>query len=257
MCDCKEDESWFKRKHHRCDCCPEGPQGPQGVQGPAGVAGPAGSQGQQGVQGPQGPQGLQGVQGPKGDMGDQGPKGDKGDKGDAGAMGPKGDIGPQGPPGVCECPEAYTNVWSQVNQTQSAFSVGSDTVKFEGLNDTVGFDTSMANVTGAVTALVTGDYLISWHTSGHLSPPFPAPVPSWAYSLFVNDAFISGASGLGFTSSPNDELIATSGTVILALKAGDSIKLKNITTAPVDLVASISSLAFPGTSASLQIALIS
>ncbi len=257
MCDCKEDESWWKRKPHRCDCCPQGPQGPQGIQGPPGVAGPAGPQGQQGSEGPQGPQGLQGVQGQKGDMGDQGPKGDKGDKGDAGAQGPKGDTGPQGPPGVCECPEAYTNVWSQSNQSKGAFGSASEAALFEGANDSVGFDTSLANISGALRCLVAGDYLISWHATGHLTPPFPAPVPSWAFSIFKNDVFVPGGSGLGFTSSPNDELIATSGAIIIELAVNDMIKLKNITNASVDLVSAVASLAFPGTSASVQIALIS
>ncbi len=200
MCDCEEQgkKHWMMMKH-RCDCCPQGPQGPQGVQGPAGVAGPAGPQGQQGVMGPQGPQGMQGQPGAQGEMGPAGPKGDKGDKGDAGAKGDKGDqgpIGPQGPAGICDCPEIYANVWSQVNQSQSAFAAGSDAVMFEGSNDVAGIDISNANVNGEIKIMTAGDYKISWTVNGRLQPPFPAPVPSWAYSVFINDVFVPGASGI-------------------------------------------------------------
>jgi len=236
MCNCKDDDMW---KWGKCPCCPEGPQGPQGVQGPPGVAGPAGSQGQQGVQGPQGPQGLQGLPGPKGDTGPQGPKGDKGD------TGPQGPQGPQGRPGECLCPEAYLSVYSQLNQSPNAFGVGMDACRFEGVNDSENFDFSLANITGEVKALVSGDYAMEWNVNGSLQPPFPAPVPTWAFAIFVNGALVPGSSGANFTSSPDDEISHTHGGCIISLNAGDSLKLRNISKFNVNLTAVIPSLNFP------------
>lgn len=179
-----------------------------------------------------------------------GPKGEKGDQGEPGEM------GPQGPPGECECPAAYVGLWSQTAQTQTMYGGLSDAVRFEGVNASLDFDTSMINITGALKILTTGAYFITWSCNGSLKPPFPAPVPSWAYSLFVNDVFVPGASGLGFTSSPNDELAHTNGNATINLVAGDVIKLKNITMSDVNLVSIVPSLAFPGTSASLSALLI-
>lgn len=233
-CEEKMNAGW----HRGCECCPQGPQGAQGVQGIPGIAGPAGSMGQQGVQGPQGPQGLQGLIGPKGD---------------------KGDVGPQGPAGGSGtgATKAYVNVWSQANQSRSSFSVAGDVALFEGVNSNSGFDISLASTSGDIKVLFSGSYLISWDVTGRLHPPFSSPVPSWAFSLFKNNVLVAGASGLGFTASPNDELTHTHGSVIVDLLVGDVLKLRNISLNAVDLVAIVPSLAFTGTSAGLEAILVS
>jgi hypothetical protein len=252
-CHCNED--WNP-------CCPQGPQGPQGAQGPAGIAGPSGPAGQQGGQGPQGPQGLQGLAGAAGMTGPAGPTGPTGPQGPSGGppgpqgpAGPSGATGPAGPQGPTGPGAIFSNfsVYSQINQNLTAYSGSANTVTFEGLSSSnSGFNTSQAATLGIITTVTPGTYSLLWGANGRLTPPFPAPVPTWAFALFINDVFVPGSAGSSFTSSPNDEIANSHGQVEVVLNAGDTIKLKTISLSPISLVGIDPNLAFPATSASLE-----
>lgn len=214
----------------RCPCCCEqGPQGPAGMQGPQGV---------------QGVPGVQGIPGP------------------AGAQGPQG---MQGPPGVCTpeqchgegcmCCENYANIYSILDQTIGVFGSGTDFVKFEQQNVVSSdIDLSMANISGEIIIKKSGVYLISYSVEASLSPPFPAPVPSWALSIFKNGAQIPGSSFGGFNQSPDDDIENAGGSIIVNIIAGDKLVLRNIgTTQGIFLKAIHPELAFPVTCASITI----
>lgn len=232
-----------------CGCF--GPQGPQGVMGPQG---PQGIQGLQGNQGPMGPQGPQGVHGAEGQMGPQGPQGVPG------AMGPQG---LQGVPGKdCDntncCNFAYLNVFSQMDQTVAAHNQANNFAVFEKVNDaTVDFDTSLAASQGIIKFLKDGDYLISWVADGMLASPFPAPVPSWGFGLYLNNVFVPGSAAAGFSQSPDDDASVLTENIIIKIKANDILQLINVGNFAVLLKAIHPEFVIPMTSCSLTISQIS
>lgn len=240
---------------NKCCCClgPQGPQGVTGLQGPQGIQGPMGLNGEIGPQGPQGPKGDNGTQGSQGPQGPQG------------IMGPEGPQGLQGTPGICNCEdcpdrpcdccEVYANVYSIVDQSLGVFGSPNDFAKFEQQNVVSSdIDTSMANISGEIGIMKTGIYEIAYYVEASLTPPFPAPVPSWAFSLFKNGVQIPGSSFGGFNQSPDDDIENASGAVIINVNSGDKISLRNIgTTQGVNLKSMHPELAFPVTCASLNI----
>jgi Collagen triple helix repeat (20 copies) len=256
MCDC-------------CDrncCCPSGPQGPQGVQGPAGVMGPAGPAGQQGVQGPQGAQGVPGVVGPKGPIGDTGSQGATGPAGAqgipgiagiAGPQGPAGPIGPQGPAGPSGSGNnPYTSVFAtiaQVIQPYNTAAVG-DQVLFDAQNSVSAgdFDLTQMDITGDIKFLKHGIYHIAWQLQARISPPLPQPVPSWSFGFWLNGVLVPGSIYSGYTSSPNDDAAHSTGDVIIEVKAGDLLRLRNTCVSSVSLNPAISGSVFPITIASVN-----
>jgi len=215
---CKEDH--YKE---RCCCCIQGPQGVPGLQGPQGIQGVPGAQGIPGKDGMQGPQGLQ---------------------------------GPQGEPGKdCDCTEhasAYFNVYSNQDQNLDAFANANNFAKFEKSNlVSADFDISLANITGEVKFLKAGKYQIGYVVDGKLADPFPAPVPSWGLSLYMNDILLSGSAQAGFSQSPDDDTISLSGVVIVDVKQNDMLRLKNVTTFPIVLKSMHAELVVPMTSAAM------
>ena len=218
-----------KENHEYNRCCEQGPQGVPGLQGPQGI---------QGVPGPQGPQGLTGMQGP------QGLQGEPGKDCDCSHM--------------CDCPSAYCNLWSQMDQILSAWASANDYIKFEGKNEvSADFDISNAATLGEIKFLKKGIYSICSSVEASLQPPFPAPVPSWSICMFLNGVNISGSSFGGFNQSPDDDIENASGQVIVSVNAGDVLKVRNITiNQGIMLKAIHPEIAFPVTCASLDIVLI-
>lgn len=201
------------------DCiCPPGAQGPVGPQG---------------SQGPVGPQGLQGVPGPQG------------------AQGIQGTTGAQGP---C-CPGSSsstlgTNVYSVMDQSIPSNGV----VLFESANvSSSAFNISLAPTTGQIAFLATGIYRISWTVEGQLTPPFPAPVPAWSFTLFLDGSPVPGSTFSSFTLFPDEATSTAAGTVIIAVTAGQVLTLQSSSTLPVSIISTIPGSLFPETSASIVI----
>lgn len=210
-------------KDQKCCCCNQGPQGVPGRQGEQGVQGVPGAQGIAGQQGVQGVQGLQGI------------------------------------PGVCECDcsssVVWANVFSEVNQTLGQYSSPTDAVKFEGMNDvSPDIDVTQANITGEVKINKHGKYSVEIAIQGSLNPPFPSPVPSWGAALFLNGIKVPGSGIGGFSQSPDDDVECSAGEVIVEIKAGDKLMVRNILLSQgLFLKAIHPELAFPISSASMNI----
>jgi hypothetical protein len=267
-----------------------GLQGPQGIQGPAGLngtpgqvgpqgpAGQTGAQGAQGLQGvpggmgPQGPAGQNGAPGPQGPQGNEGPtgpigpQGQIGQNGAQGAQGPQGAIGPMGPQGIqglqgipgadCEggCVR-YLNTYATVAQTISAYSNPGDTVLFDAVNSVSAgdFNLSMANVTGDVMFLKHGIYHLAWQLQARITPPVPNPVPSWSFGFWINGVLVPGSVYSGFTQAPGDDACHSTGDVIIEVKAGANLRLRNTSISSVSLNPNITGSVFPITIASINV----
>lgn len=198
--------------------CPQGSQGPQGIQGPAGTGAP----GPQGVPGPQGAQGVQ------------------------------GQAGPQGP--CCQSPSGQVsvlNAYSTRDQTIPSLEV----CLFEHLNvfTSASFDVSQIGITGEITFLKSGNYLLSWTAEGQLTPPFPDPVPAWSLSFFLDGVNVPGSCFSGYTLYPAELTDNTGGTVVVNVNAGQVLKLVNTSTLPISLISTIPGSLFPETSISIVI----
>ncbi len=191
---CKEE---IRHNHHKC--CEQGPQGVPGSQGPQGIQGVPGEQGSMGLQGIQGIQGMQGEPGKD-----------------------------------CDCHgnracESYANVYATVPQTISKFGDPVDYVKFDGMNAVSAGDFDLTNVNslGEIKFLKSGIYHMSWQISAKITPPIPAPVPSWAFGFWVNGIQVPGSVFSGFTQAPDDDASHSTGEVIVQVNAGDVLKMRN------------------------------
>lgn len=178
--------------------------------------------------GPQGPVGPQGAVGPQGNAGMPGPQGL------AGLQGPVGSQGPQGP--CCPLTGTYTSIYSLLNQTllpgmNATFELVSQT--------TASFDLSMTAITGAVTCLKSGIYLVNWDVVGLLTPPYPSPVPAWSFGLYNNGVLAGSSTSAAFSISPDDRATHNSAAFIIQIMAGDVITLKNTSTMSISANATI------------------
>ncbi len=232
-----------------CCCCygPQGPQGIMGLQGEQGLQGPAGNDGSQG------PQGIQGVQG------------SKGDQGSAGAQGPQGVAGPQGPQGLqgvpgkdceineCRCKSSWLSLYSLTNQTIP--SLGSPFFDLISA-DSGDYDISSTAVNGEVKILVHGIYAISWGVDGKLTPPYPEPVPAWAFGVYRNGVLLPGTAAASFSITPDDLVVHNSSSGIVELFANDVIKLVNGCSLPVNVISSLIGVVIPTSCVRLNVSLV-
>jgi hypothetical protein len=220
---CKED-----MESKRCCGCSQGQQGVPGLQGLQGIQGVAGPQGAMGLTGAQGIQGLQGAPGKDCDGGGGG-----------------GD----------DCCNRYANIYSSVAQIIGAYSSANDTVTFNQQNAvSVGdFDLSLAASTGAITFLKHGIYNLAWLLQARITTPVPVPVPSWSFGFWLNGILIPGSIYSGYTQAPGDDAAHSTSEVMIEVKAGDVLKLRNTSVSPVNLNPSVTGSVFPITIASLNI----
>lgn len=204
--------------------CPPGIQGPVGPQGNMGIQGNTGLQGTAGLQGLIGPQGLTGPQGP---------------------------AGPQGPCCSNVVSTSMANVYSLLDQTMAS----GEAVTFENTNAivTADYDTSLTSTTGAITFLKAGIYSIGFTVEGQLTPPFPAPVPAWSFSLYLDGTPVPGGCFSSFTLFPDELTTTAAGTVIVQVNAGQVLTLQSTATLPVSIISNIPGSIIPVTSASLVI----
>lgn len=218
---CKDDYNYQR-------CCEQGPMGPAGIQGPQGI------QGVPGAQGAMGPSGLQGNPGP------QGPKGDPGKD--------------------CDCTGnylPYANVYASVAQPIQPYNASAvdDHVKFDSQNavsSSSDFDLTNANLPGQIKFLKHGVYHISWELQARISV-LVQPVPSWSFGCWLNGVLVPGSIYSGYTSSPNDDAAHSTGDVIIEVKAGDVLMLRNTSVSTVNLNPNITGSVFPITIASVNI----
>jgi hypothetical protein len=219
---CKESH---ESNHERC--CDQGPQGVPGVQGAQGIQGVAGPQGSIGQTGMQGPQGLQGVPG-------------------------KDCEGRE-----CKCHSAYCNVYSLTKQDKGPYGSATDTVMFDSQAAvSAEFDTSMKNVNGSIKFLKHGIYSIEWIAQANITPPVPAPVPSFSFGLWIDGVLIPGSVSSNFTQSPNDDNAHTSGQTIVEIKAAQLLTMKNASVASITMNPVPSGSVFAIANASINIVLI-
>lgn len=251
-----------------------GPQGPagqtgaQGAQGLQGIAGPMGPQGPAGSNGQAGPQGPQGNDGPAGPVGPQGQIGQNGQNGAQGPAGPVGPIGPMGPQGLqglqgvpgkdCDnssCCIRYLNTYATVAQVIGAYLSGTDTVKFDSVNSVSAsdFDLTMSNVSGDIKFLKHGIYHLAWQLQARITPPVPNPVPSWSFGFWLNGVLVPGSIYSGFTQAPGDDAAHSTSDVIIEIKAGDMLRLRNTSVSSVNLNPSVTGSVFPITIASINV----
>lgn len=206
-----------------CDC-PAGSQGPAGANGVDGAVGPQGVTGAMGPQGPVGPVGAQGDIGP---------------------------VGPTGPAGVNNGQSAaFFSIFSTADQTIP--SNGSVLFENTPLN-TASFDGSQASSTGIITINKPGIYSVTWGIDGRLAMPFPAPIPAWAFGIFVNNFLNLGSTAGAFTSSPDIDVIHTTNSFIVQLNAGDTLQLVNVSSSSVDLKSTVNGSTVPLASARINI----
>ncbi len=166
--------------------------------------------------------------------GPQGQRGPQGIQGVIGVDGIQGVVGPQGPTGPC-CPSiaAYANIHSQLNQ----IILANEAATFEVLGpNTLDFDLSQAPITGSITVLRSGNYLVTWGVEGGLTPPFPFPVPSVAFGISQNGNIVNSTTAAGFSSSPDDNAQHLTAVTILTIFAGDTFELVNISSSPFNAV---------------------
>lgn len=262
------------------NCCgcfgPQGPQGVSGIQGPQGLQGPhgldgkpgkTGPQGHTGKTGPQGRQGEQGICGPIGLTGETGPQGEMGQDGIQGPMGPMGlhgAIGIQGVQGIqgpngkdcedCGC-DCYLNTFATVAQIVGAYSSANDFVKFDAFNAISHpcFDVTLSDITGDIKFLKHGIYHLAWQLQARITPPVPNPVPSWSFGFWLNGILVPGSIYSGFTQAPGDDACHSTGDVIIEIKAGDLLRLRNTSVSSVNLNPSVTGSVFPITIASINI----
>lgn len=239
-----------------------GAQGAQGLQGVPGGMGPQGPAGQNGTPGPQGPQGNDGALGPIGPQGQIGQNGAQGSQGPAGAigpMGPQGVQGIQGPSGKdCDnssCCVRYLNSYATVAQVIGAYLSGTDTVKFDAVNSisAADFDMTMANISGDIKFLKHGIYHLAWQLQARVTPPVPNPVPSWSFGFWINGVLVPGSIYSGFTQAPGDDACHSTGDVIVEVKAGDLLRLRNTSLSSVNLNPAVNGSVFPITIASINV----
>ena len=214
-------------------CCEQGPVGPAGLQGEQGLQGQAGPQGIMGPAGPQGPRGLQ---------------------------------GPAGKDGVCNPEDChnqmgefpYLNAYASIAQVIQPYNVPAvnDQVKFDQQNANSGaldFDVSQMNVAGDIKFLKHGIYHMTWQLQARIATPVPVPVPSWSFGFWLNGVLVPGSIYSGFTQAPGDDAAHSTGDVIIEVKAGDMLRLRNASVSLVNLNPSVTGSVFPITIASINI----
>lgn len=231
---CKEGHEYNEFK--KCCGCQEGPQGvpgKQGSQGEQGVPGRDGSQGMQGIQGLMGVQGVQGLQG---------------------APGKDCDPTPPIPPVDC-CFDSYMNIFASLQQTIQPYSNAGDTVLFQQLNAIVAadFDISAMGSNGDIKFLKHGIYHLQWQLQARITPPTPSPVPSWSFGFYMNGILVPGSIYSGYTQAPGDDACHSTGDIIIEVKAGDILRLRNTSVSSVDLNPNVTGSVFPITIASINV----
>jgi len=108
-------------------------------------------------------------------------------------------------------------------------------------------------VNGDVKFLKSGIYYINWGAEAKVEPPVPSPTPSFSFGLWLNGVIVPGSTLSGYTQAPNDDTLHISGEVIISVKAGDILRLRNASSLIVNMNPNTIGIQFPVTVASLTI----
>lgn len=185
------------------------------------------------------------------------------EQGPQGIQGIQGIQGLQGCPGKdcehhkCECKTAYCNVYSLTQQIKGAFGSGSDVVMFDSQAEvSAEFDISQKNITGEIKFLKHGIYVIDWIGQANVTPPIPAPVPAFSFGFWLDGILLPGSVNSSFTQSPNDDNSHVNGKVIVEVKTGQVLTLRNASVLAITMNPLPSGSAFPIANASISIVLV-
>jgi hypothetical protein len=182
--------------------------------------------------------------------------------GPTGAQGPRGLQGPAGKD--CDCSQVvaaqmpYLNAFASVAQIIQPFNAPAvaDQVKFDAQNANSGaldFDVSQMNITGDIKFLKHGIYHMAWQLQARITSPVPSPVPSWSFGFWLNGILVPGSIYSGFTQAPGDDACHSTGDVIIEVKAGDMLRLRNTSVSEVALNPNVTGSVFPITIASVNV----
>jgi hypothetical protein len=182
-----------------------------------------------------------------------------------GVQGIQGPAGPKGEPGICtpdQCHgqggarcEIYANVYATQPQIILPYGNPVDYVKFDAQNSVSAgdFDLTAMNITGDIKFLKHAIYNISWELQARVTTPIPTPVPSWSFGFWMNGVLVPGTIYSGYTQSPNDDAAHSNGEVIIEVRPGDMLKLRNTSVSSVNLNPNVTGSVFPITIASINI----
>ena len=152
----------------------------------------------------------------------------------------------------------YLNAYASIAQVIQPYNVPAvnDQVKFDQQNANSGaldFDVSQMNVAGDIKFLKHGIYHMTWQLQARIATPVPVPVPSWSFGFWLNGVLVPGSIYSGFTQAPGDDAAHSTGDVIIEVKAGDMLRLRNASVSLVNLNPSVTGSVFPITIASINI----
>jgi len=200
--------------------------GPTGYTGPQGDIGQQGQTGPTGYTGPQGDIGQQGQTGPTGYTGPQGDIGPQGQTGPTGYTGPQGDIGPQGQTG----PTGYTGPQGLTPSYLYVYNLTGITIPIEA---NVPFYSSGLGTSDIIFTL--GSPNVSFTQGGIYSVWFSVSgsEPN-QFAIFKNGLLVPGSIyGSGAGTQQNN------GYVIVSVVPGDTLTLRNHSSASAVTLASV------------------
>lgn len=113
------------------------------------------------------------------------------------------------------------------------------------------FDLSLMPSTGEIKFLKHGIYHLAWQLQARITPPVPNPVPSWSFGFWLNGILVPGSIYSGFTQAPGDDACHSTGDIIIEIRAGDVLKLRNTSVSSVNLNPNVTGSVFPITIATV------
>ena len=87
-------------------------------------------------------------------------------------------------------------------------------------------------------------------------PPYPDPVPAWAFGVYRNGLLLPGSVAASFSITPDDLVVHDSSSFIVELFANDVIKLVNVSALPVNVLSAPNGVIVPSISARLNLTLV-
>jgi hypothetical protein len=123
-------------------------------------------------------------------------------------------------------------------------------------NTTASFDLSMTPITGAITCLKSGIYLVNWGVDGLLTPPYSSPVPAWSFGIYQNGVLLPGTTSGSFSVTSDDICTHDSGVSIITVQAGDVIQLINTSVNSFSATATVFGSSVPVAAARVNLVLL-
>lgn len=150
--------------------------------------------------------------------------------------------------------DSFGNFFSISTQPLSANGEGSDAARFD-FNNAID-DISLSNDGTTITLEHKGVYLISFIVTGGLATDgiqLPGP---WSVGLYRNNGLVVGsvAAAHSGTDTPDNLItLTTAGQVIIRADKGDTLQVRNTTSSPIALLATVDGSIYQNTSVSINI----